>query len=166
MNFEEGTTSTVVHGIWRLFLLQNLGEALERRVEKLHNEWNARGADLYELVRRYDGMLKMNKNDWVPEEQFHSTDKAEANRSIGADDRGPNGAKRMKVSLYIGEHFDVRYKYLSSNICALARCLTQFLHSFANFDTVTGVSRNSRKGRRFALKNGANVPFRFLIAVS
>ena len=51
---------------------QNLGQALERRVEKLQKDEKESRADLYVLALGYGGMLKMNKKNWILEGQFHT----------------------------------------------------------------------------------------------
>ena len=51
-----------------------LGNALEKRVEKVRNEEKDKRQDLYALAMGYAGQLKNRKQYMVPENQFHTKD--------------------------------------------------------------------------------------------
>ena len=55
-------------------LVQSLGNALEKRVEKVRNEEKEKRQDLYALAMGYAGQLKNRKQHMVPENQFHTKD--------------------------------------------------------------------------------------------
>ena len=55
-------------------MVQSLGTALEKRVEKVRNEEKDKRQDLYALAMGYAGQLKSRKQYMVPENQFHTKD--------------------------------------------------------------------------------------------
>lgn len=55
-------------------MVQSLGTALEKRVEKVRNEEKDKRQDLYALAMGYAGQLKSRKNAMVPENEFHTKD--------------------------------------------------------------------------------------------
>merc|ERR1711892_213448 len=56
-------------------MVQSLGTALEKRVEKVRNEEKDKRQDLYALAMGYAGQLRSRKQYMVPENQFHTKDK-------------------------------------------------------------------------------------------
>ncbi|XP_057313993.1 THO complex subunit 2-like [Hydractinia symbiolongicarpus] len=55
--------------------VQNLGQALERRIEKIIEDEKDKRHDLQALAIGYNGMLKARKASMVPENQFHLKEK-------------------------------------------------------------------------------------------
>ena len=55
-------------------MVQSLGTALEKRVEKVRNEEKDKRQDLYALAMGYAGQLRSRKQYMVPENQFHTKD--------------------------------------------------------------------------------------------
>ena len=55
-------------------MVQSLGTALEKRVEKVRNEEKDERQDLYALAMGYAGQLRSRKQYMVPENQFHTKD--------------------------------------------------------------------------------------------
>ena len=55
-------------------MVQSLGAALEKRVEKVRTEEKDKRQDLYALAMGYAGQLKGRKNSMVPENEFHTKD--------------------------------------------------------------------------------------------
>ena len=55
-------------------MVQSLGTALEKRVEKVRTEEKDKRQDLYALAMGYAGQLKSRKSSMVPENEFHTKD--------------------------------------------------------------------------------------------
>merc|ERR1712157_480809 len=55
-------------------MVQSLGAALEKRVEKVRTEEKDKRQDLYALAMGYAGQLRSRKTAMVPENEFHTKD--------------------------------------------------------------------------------------------
>nr|XP_037284733.1 THO complex subunit 2-like [Rhipicephalus microplus] len=58
-------------------VMTNLGQALERRIEKIRQEEKDKRPDLFVLATGYAGQLKNKKPDLIPEHEFHVKDNKE-----------------------------------------------------------------------------------------
>ncbi|XP_030836802.1 THO complex subunit 2 isoform X1 [Strongylocentrotus purpuratus] len=56
-------------------LVQNLGQVLEKRVDKIRTEEKEKRPDIYALAMGYSGQLKARKQHMIPEDKFHYKDK-------------------------------------------------------------------------------------------
>ncbi|XP_063970178.1 THO complex subunit 2-like [Lytechinus pictus] len=56
-------------------LVQNLGQVLEKRVDKIRTEEKEKRPDIYALAMGYSGQLKTRKQHMIPEDKFHLKDK-------------------------------------------------------------------------------------------
>ncbi|KAJ6663264.1 hypothetical protein lerEdw1_010400 [Lerista edwardsae] len=79
----------------------NLGQALERRVDKIYKEEKEKRPDLYALAMGYSGQLKSRKHCMVPENDFHHKDPPTRNAVPTAVQNGPAGIG-LPPSLTIG----------------------------------------------------------------
>lgn len=52
-------------------MIVGVGQALERRVERIHKEEKDKRPDLYALAMGYSGLLKGRKSYWLAEHLFH-----------------------------------------------------------------------------------------------
>nr|XP_044996003.1 THO complex subunit 2 isoform X2 [Jaculus jaculus]XP_044996004.1 THO complex subunit 2 isoform X2 [Jaculus jaculus] len=68
----------------------NLGQALERRVNKICQEEKEKRPDLYALAMGYSGQLKSKKSHMIPENEFHHKDPPPRN-AVAAVQNGPGG---------------------------------------------------------------------------
>ncbi|EGW11920.1 THO complex subunit 2 [Cricetulus griseus] len=68
----------------------NLGQALERRVNKICQEEKEKRPDLYALAMGYWGMLKCRKSHMIPENEFHHKDPPPRN-AVASVQNGPGG---------------------------------------------------------------------------
>ncbi|XP_070553830.1 THO complex subunit 2-like isoform X2 [Ptychodera flava] len=59
-------------------MVQNFGQALERRVDKIRHEEKDKRPDIYALAMGYSGQLKAKKSAMMPENLFHLKDEKEA----------------------------------------------------------------------------------------
>lgn len=64
-------------------VMTNLGQALERRIEKIRQEEKDKRPDLFVLATGYAGQLKNKKPDLIPEHEFHVKDSKEG-RAAGS----------------------------------------------------------------------------------
>ncbi|CAH1777449.1 unnamed protein product [Owenia fusiformis] len=55
--------------------VQQFGQALERRVDRIKTEEKEKRPDIYALAMGYTGQLKSKKSSWVAENQFHHKEK-------------------------------------------------------------------------------------------
>uniref|UniRef100_A0A8D0CBS1 THO complex subunit 2 n=1 Tax=Salvator merianae TaxID=96440 RepID=A0A8D0CBS1_SALMN len=69
----------------------NLGQALEKRVEKICQEEKEKRPDLYALAMGYSGQLKNRKHCMVPENDFHQKDLPTRNAVPATVQNGPGG---------------------------------------------------------------------------
>ncbi|XP_074649653.1 THO complex subunit 2-like isoform X2 [Tubulanus polymorphus] len=58
--------------------VQQFGQALERRVERIKEEEREKRPDIYAIAVGYSGQLKSKKSTWVAEQDFHIKDVKEA----------------------------------------------------------------------------------------
>jgi THO complex subunit 2 len=77
--------------------VKNLGQAVERRVEKIIEEEKEKRKDLHIMAVGYNGMLKK-KSDMVPENQFHlkEKEKSESSKSAAAKDESTSAKVESK----------------------------------------------------------------------
>ncbi|XP_055468107.1 THO complex subunit 2 isoform X3 [Psammomys obesus] len=68
----------------------NLGQALERRVNKICQEEKEKRPDLYALAMGYSGQLKSRKSHMIPENEFHHKDPPPRN-AVASVQNGPGG---------------------------------------------------------------------------
>ncbi|KAM7338452.1 hypothetical protein ACRRTK_001936 [Alexandromys fortis] len=68
----------------------NLGQALERRVNKICQEEKEKRPDLYALAMGYWGLLKCRKSHMIPENEFHHKDPPPRN-AVASVQNGPGG---------------------------------------------------------------------------
>lgn len=52
-------------------MIIGVGQALERRVDRVHKEEKEKRPDLYALAMGYSGLLKSRKSQWLAEQDFH-----------------------------------------------------------------------------------------------
>jgi len=52
-------------------MIIGIGQALERRVDRVHKEERDKRPDLYALALGYSGLLKQRKAHWLAEQHFH-----------------------------------------------------------------------------------------------
>lgn len=52
-------------------MIVGVGQALERRVDKVYKEEKDKRPDLYALAMGYAGQLKTRKSSWLAEQDFH-----------------------------------------------------------------------------------------------
>lgn len=52
-------------------MIIGVGQALERRVDRVHKEEKEKRPDLYALAMGYSGLLKSRKSHWLAEQDFH-----------------------------------------------------------------------------------------------
>lgn len=52
-------------------MIVGVGQALERRVDRVHKEEKDKRPDLYALAMGYQGLLKGRKSHWLAEHVFH-----------------------------------------------------------------------------------------------
>jgi len=52
-------------------MIIGVGQALERRVDRVHKEEKDKRPDLYALAMGYAGQLKGRKSHWLAEHAFH-----------------------------------------------------------------------------------------------
>ncbi|XP_077163774.1 THO complex subunit 2 isoform X2 [Paroedura picta] len=69
----------------------NLGQALEKRVDKIRQEEKEKRPDLYALALGYSGQLKSRKHCMVPENDFHHKDPPTRNVVPTTVQNGPGG---------------------------------------------------------------------------
>ncbi|XP_077518841.1 THO complex subunit 2-like protein isoform X3 [Amblyomma americanum] len=84
-------------------VMTNLGQALERRIEKIRQEEKDKRPDLFVLATGYSGQLKNKKPDLIPEHEFHVKDNKEG-RTTGStqaksSDRAPVAQVRAPASM-------------------------------------------------------------------
>lgn len=72
----------------------NLGQALERRVDKIRQEEKEKRPDLYALAMGYSGQLKNRKVNMVPENDFHHKDPPVRSAAPVAIQNGPSGVSQ------------------------------------------------------------------------
>ncbi|KAG9478503.1 THO complex subunit 2 isoform X2 [Eleutherodactylus coqui] len=77
----------------------NLGQALERRVQKICQEEKEKRPDLYALAMGYSGQLKSRKSFMVPENEFHHKDSPARNVLPSAVQNGPGAASQSATVL-------------------------------------------------------------------
>ncbi|XP_077559324.1 THO complex subunit 2-like protein isoform X3 [Haemaphysalis longicornis] len=73
-------------------VMTNLGQALERRIEKIRLEEKDKRPDLFVLATGYSGQLKNKKPDLIPEHEFHLKENKEgraANAQAKAAEQSP-----------------------------------------------------------------------------
>ncbi|XP_029463722.1 THO complex subunit 2 [Rhinatrema bivittatum] len=73
----------------------NLGQALERRVDKICKEEKEKRPDLYALAMGYSGQLKSRKPSMVPENEFHHKDPPVRSAAPAVIQNGPGGAGQL-----------------------------------------------------------------------
>ncbi|XP_045151813.1 THO complex subunit 2 isoform X1 [Echinops telfairi] len=75
----------------------NLGQALERRVQKIYEEEKEKRPDLYALAMGYSGQLKSRKSYMIPENEFHHKDPPPRN-AVASVQNGPGGGPSSSTS--------------------------------------------------------------------
>ncbi|XP_064481885.1 THO complex subunit 2-like isoform X2 [Ornithodoros turicata] len=63
-------------------VMTNLGQALERRIEKIRSDEKDKRPDLFALATGYSGQLKTKKSELIPEHEFHLKDSKESRAPI------------------------------------------------------------------------------------
>ncbi|XP_040063218.1 THO complex subunit 2 isoform X5 [Ixodes scapularis] len=72
-------------------VMTNLGQALERRIEKIRQEEKEKRPDLFALATGYAGQLKGKKSELIPEHEFHLKDSKDG-RAVSATAQAKNAA--------------------------------------------------------------------------
>ncbi|XP_077862660.1 THO complex subunit 2-like [Saccoglossus kowalevskii] len=72
-------------------MVQNLGQALERRVDKIRQEEKDKRKDIFALAMGYSGQLKSRKGSMIPEHQFHQKEKENQPKSTTQSSSQQNG---------------------------------------------------------------------------
>uniref|UniRef100_V5GMM5 Putative keke-like motif-containing transcription regulator rlr1/suppressor of sin4 n=2 Tax=Ixodes ricinus TaxID=34613 RepID=V5GMM5_IXORI len=72
-------------------VMTNLGQALERRIEKIRQEEKEKRPDLFALATGYAGQLKGKKSELIPEHEFHLKDSKDG-RAVSATAQAKSAA--------------------------------------------------------------------------
>ncbi|KAM4695761.1 THO complex subunit 2 [Rhinophrynus dorsalis] len=80
--------------------VMNLGQALERRVQRICQEEKEKRPDLYALAMGYSGQLKSRKSFMIPENEFHHKDPPARSAMSTAVQNGP-GTAGQSVSVLL-----------------------------------------------------------------
>ncbi|XP_023214735.1 THO complex subunit 2-like [Centruroides sculpturatus] len=76
-------------------VITNLGQALERRIDKIRLEQKEKRPDLYAIATGYSGQLKAKKQNLIPEHEFHLKETKELTKSQTNSNTSSNKADKV-----------------------------------------------------------------------
>ncbi|KAL1434887.1 hypothetical protein MTO96_001763 [Rhipicephalus appendiculatus] len=79
-------------------VMTNLGQALERRIEKIRQEEKDKRPDLFVLATGYAGQLKNKKPDLIPEHEFHVKDNKEGRVAGSSQVKAADAVSQLRTA--------------------------------------------------------------------
>ncbi|XP_070391314.1 THO complex subunit 2 isoform X1 [Dermacentor albipictus] len=79
-------------------VMTNLGQALERRIEKIRQEEKDKRPDLFVLATGYAGQLKNKKPDLIPEHEFHVKDNKEGRAAGSSQAKASDSVAQLRTA--------------------------------------------------------------------